>query len=98
MDTKIRLSSCLDRQDNGLIHAMDLLNHNRMHNLTEGKFNEIKSLIDDAFGGNDESDQVKVFKDEKRLKIVLMSKNDEELRNIFKNYHELFDTIDNLVD
>ena len=98
MDTKIRLSSCLDRQDNGLIHAMDLLNHNRMHNLTEGKFNEIKSLIDDAFGGNDESDQVKVFKEDKRLKIVLTSKNDEELENLFKSYHELFDVIDNLVD
>ena len=98
MDTKIRLSSCLDNQDNGVIHAMNLLNHNRMHNLTEDKYNEIKSLINDAFDGNDESDQVKVFKDEKRLKIVLMSKNDEELRNIFKNYHELFDTIDNLVD
>ena len=98
MDTKIRLSSCLDRQDNGLIHAMDLLNHNRMHNLTEGKFNEIKSLIDDAFGGNNESDQVKVFKEDKRLKIVLTSKNDEELENLFKSYHELFDVIDNLVD
>lgn len=98
MDTKIRLSSCLDRQDNGLIHAMDLLNHNRMHNLTEGKFNEIKSLIDDAVGGNDESDQVKVFKEDKRLKIVLTSKNDEELENLFKSYHELFDVIDNLVD
>lgn len=98
MDTKIRLSSCLDKQDNGVIHAMNLLNHNRMHNLTEDRYNEIKSLINDAFDGNDESDQVKVFKDEKRLKIVLMSKNDEELRNIFKNYHELFDTIDNLVD
>lgn len=98
MDTKIRLSSCLDKQDNGVIHAMNLLNHNRMHNLTEDRYNEIKSLINDAFDGNDESDQVKVFKDEKRLKIVLMSKNDEEMRNIFKNYHELFDTIDNLVD
>ena len=98
MDTKIRLSSCLDNQDNGVIHAMNLLNHNRMHNLTEDKYNEIKSLINDAFDDNDESDQVKVFKEEKRLKIVLTSKNDEEMRNIFKNYHELFDTIDNLVD
>ena len=98
MDTKIRLSSCLDNQDNGVIHAMNLLNHNRMHNLTEDKYNEIKSLINDAFDDNDKSDQVKVFKEEKRLKIVLTSKNDEEMRNIFKNYHELFDTIDNLVD
>ena len=38
MDTKIRMSSCIDKPDNGVIHAMNLLNHNRMHNLTEDKY------------------------------------------------------------
>ena len=95
MDTKIRLSSCIDRQENGIIHAMDILNHHRMYNLTEEKYNELKALIIGTF---DESDQVKIFKEDKRLKIVLMSKNDDELRNLFKDYHELFDKIDNLID
>ena len=98
MDTKIRLSTCIDRHDNGLIHAMNLLNHNRMHNLTEDKYNEIKSLIEDAFDDDFESDQVKVFKEDKRLKIVLMSKNEDELMKLFEDYHELFEKIDNLVD
>ena len=98
MDTKIRLSTCIDRQENGLIHAMNLLNHNRMHNLTEDTYNEIESLILNAFDGDQESDQVKIFKDEKRLKIVLTSKNDEEIRTLFENCQELFDRIDNLVD
>jgi hypothetical protein len=98
MDTKIRMSSCIDRQDNGVIHAMDLLNHNRMHNLCEDTYNEIESLIVDAFDRDNESDQVKIFKGDKRLKIVLTSKNDEEFRNLFESYHELFDRIDNLVD
>ena len=98
MDTKIRLSSCIDMPDNGIIHAMDLLNHNRMHNLTEEKYNEIKSLIIDAFDNDNESDQVKIFKEDKRLKIVFMSKNDDEIRNLFESYHELFDKIDNLID
>lgn len=98
MDTNIRLSSCIDRQDNGIIHAMDILNHHRMHNLTEDKYNEIKSLILDISDSADKSDQVKIFKEDKRLKIVLMSKNDDEIRNLFKNYHELFDKIDNLID
>ena len=98
MDSKIRLSTCIDRQDNGLIHAMNLLNHNRMHNLTEEKYNEIKSLILDAFDDNPESDQVKLFKEDKRLKIVLTSKNDDEIDNLFKNYGKLFEKIDNLVD
>ncbi len=96
MDSKIRMSSCLDNGDSGLIHAMNLLNHNRMHNLTEEAFNEIQSLILDAV--DDESDQVKIFKEDKRLKIVLMSKNDDEFRNLFKDYGELFDKIDNLVE
>lgn len=98
MDTKIRLSFCIDMPDNGLIHAMDMLNHNRMYNLTEEKYDEIKSLIIDAFDNDNESDQAKIFKEDKRLKIVLMSRNDDELRNLFESYHELFDKIDNLID
>ena len=96
MDTKIRLSSCVDMEENGIIHAMDILNHNRMYNLTEDKYAEIKSLITDAF--DEESDNIKIFKKEKQLKIVLMSKNDDEIRALFNEYGELFEKIDNLID
>ena len=96
MDTKIRLSSCVDMEENGIIHAMDILNHNRMYNLTEDKYAEIKSLITDAF--DEESDKVKIFKKEKQVKIVLMSKNDDEIRALFNEYGELFEKIDNLID
>ncbi len=95
MITKIRLSSCIDRPDNGLIHAMDILNHVRRHNLTEDTFNEIKSLIID---GAHEHNQVKIIESDKQLKMVVMSKSDDEFVNIFENYGELFDMIDNLVD
>ena len=95
MITKIGLSTCIDRPDNGVIHAMDILNHTRRHNLTKDKYNEIKSLIID---NNHESDQVTISKTDEQLKIVLMSRNDDELRNLFKYYGELFDKIDNLVD
>ena len=95
MITKIRLSSCIDRPDNGVIHAMDILNHARRHNLTEDAYNEIKSLIID----NDyESEQVKISKNDEQLKMDLMSRNDDEIRNIFENYQELFDKIDALID
>ena len=96
MDTKIRLSSCVDMEENGIIHAMDILNHNRMYNLTEDKYAEIKSLITDAF--DEESDKVKIFKKEKQVKIVLMSKNDHEIRALFNEYGDLFEKIDNLID
>lgn len=95
MITKIKLSTCIDRQDNGIIHAMDMLNHNRMYNLTEDTYNEIKSLI---INNDYESDQAQIFKDDKQLKVVLISKNDNEIMNHFENYGELFDKIDYLID
>lgn len=98
MITKIRLSSCLDRGENGLIHAMDILNHTRMHNLTEEKYNEIKLMINETIDETDEPYQVKILKEDKSLKIDMMSKNDDEFKSLFKNYHELFDKIDNLID
>lgn len=98
MITKIRLSSCLDRGENGLIHAMDILNHTRMYNLTEEKYNEIKSMINETIDETDEPYQVKILKEDKALKIDIMSKNDDEFKILFKNYHELFDKIDNLID
>jgi len=95
MITKISMSTCIDRPDNGVIHAMDILNHARRHNLTEETYNEIKSLIVD---NSHESDQVKISRNDEQLKMVLMSRNDDEFRNIFKSYGELFDKIDALVD
>ena len=97
MNTKIRLSSCLDNGEKGLIHAMNILNHNRMFNLTEDKYNEIQSMIIDTFEDNP-SEQVEFSKNDKQIKIALMSKNDEEFKNLYENYHELFEKIDNLID
>ncbi len=98
MDTNIKLSSCIDRKENGLIHAMDMLNHNRRYNLTENTYDEIKSLIFNKFDSNHESDQVKILENDHQLKISLMSKNDDEIRKLFKNYGEVFDRIDSLID
>ena len=49
----------------------------------------------DIFDDNDE--HVKIFKKEKQLKVVLMSKNDDEIKTLFNDYHVLFDKIDNLI-
>jgi hypothetical protein len=95
MITKIRLSSCIDRPENGVIHAMDIINHTRRHNLTEDTYNEIKSLIIDS---DYESDLAEITEDDSQLKMVLMSRNDDENRTLFKNYRELFEKIDNLID
>ena len=94
MITKIKMSTCIDRPDNGLIHAMDMLSHHRKHNLTEEKYNQICSLIEDTSG----NEQVKIIKNDNQLNMTMMSKNDEELSEIFKKYGELFDIIDGIVD
>ncbi|WP_405304183.1 hypothetical protein [Methanobrevibacter sp.] len=95
MITKIRLSSCIDLPENGIIHAMDILNHARRHNLTEDAYAEIESMIKDTCI---ESESVKISETDEQLKMVLMSRNDDEIRNLFKNYGKLFDKIDNLID
>ena len=94
MITKIKMSTCIDRPDNGLIHALDMLSHHRKHNLTEEKYNQIHALIEDASG----DEQVKIIKNDNQLNMTMMSKNDEELSEIFKKYGELFDIIDGIVD
>lgn len=97
MNTKIRLSSCLDNGEKGLIHAMNILNHSRMYNLTEERYNEIRSMIIDTFEDN-KSEQVEFSKNDKQIKIAIMSKNDEEFKSLFESYQELFEKIDNLID
>lgn len=98
MNTKIRLSTCMDKEENGMIHAMDILNHSRMHNLGDYKYDKIKSLVLDLFDSGYKSDQVELSKNDKRLKIDLMSKNNDEFMDLYKDYHELFEKIDNLID
>lgn len=97
MVTKIRLSSCIDKPENELIHAMDILNHARRYNLTEGIYDEIKSMLIDTFD-NDESNRVKISKRDEELKIDIMTINDEEFENLFKIHQKVFDKIDNLID
>ena len=97
MVTKIRLSSCMDKPENELIHAMDILNHARRYNLTEGIYDEIKSMLIDTFD-NDESNRVKISKRDEELKIDIMTINDEEFESLFKIHQKVFDKIDNLID
>ena len=68
-----------------------------MYNLTEDRYNEIKSLILDTFENN-QSEQVEFSKNDKQIKIAIMSKNDEEFKSLFESYQELFEKIDNLID
>ena len=94
MVTKVKVSSCIDNAESGLIHAMDMISHNRMHNLTEEKYGEIQSLIKDA----DSSDGIEVTSSEKGVKLALLSKSNKETLNLLEKHHELFEKIDGLID
>ena len=93
MSTAVRLSSCLDMPEKGMFHAMDMLNFHRMHNLTEEKYTQIRTLIIDA----EDNDLVQISREEKHLKMEMTSKSDEEFEELLRNYHELFEMIDGLV-
>lgn len=98
MDSKIRMSLCVDNDECGLVHAMDMLTHNRMHNLTEDAFCEIRKLLLDVVGRDGLSGQVNVSREDKRFKVVLTSRSDEEFENLFEICGELFERIDSLVE
>ena len=63
------------------------INHHRMYNLTDDKYNEIESLIRDAFDKNLESDHVKSLKGERT----------QDCFNV-KKLGMIFNTMGNMVD
>lgn len=93
MSTVVRMSTCIDMPERGMAHAMDMLNHHRMHNLTEEKYHEIRTLIVNA----SQDEQVKITREDKRLKMEMISRSDEEFERLLESHHELFDAIDSLV-
>ena len=92
MVVNVKLSTCIDRPERGLIHAMDMLNHTRRHNLSEEAYGEIESLLNDK-----SSDLAKISEGDLKTGIVLMSRNAEEFNGLLKDYGELFNKIDNMV-
>lgn len=93
MSTVVRMSTCIDMPERGMAHAMDMLNHHRMHNLTEEKYHEIRTLIVNA----SQDEQVKITREDKRLKMEMTSRSDKEFERLLESHHELFDAIDSLV-
>ncbi len=97
VDTKILLSYCSDIHDKGIIHAMDVINHHRMFNLTESKYNEIKEELVNSYNKNKDyiNDNVTI-KIDKISSIKVEARTSEELQEIFDVYHSFFELIDSL--
>jgi hypothetical protein len=96
METRIRISSCADLQDNGIFHAMDVFNHRRMYNFHEDKYGEVLALLDETF--KEESKCLEIKDENEKIKdYIIMTKSLEELEEVFKIYGDFFKTIDDLV-
>ena len=93
MVTKIKVSSCIDNENSGLVHAMDMMSLNRMHNLSEEAYHEIESIINHT----SESEAVKVTSDENGMKIAIMSRSNAETISLFENHRKLFERVDGLI-
>ena len=93
MVTKIKVSSCIDNENSGLVHAMDMMSLNRMHNLSEEAYHEIESIINDT----SESEVVKVTSDENGMKIAIISRSNAETISLFENHRKLFERVDGLI-
>lgn len=94
MDTEISLSYCMENHNKGIVHAMDVLKHHRMYNLTEEKFNEFKKTMK-----NFENTQEKTIKTEftkNKQTIEIQTLNTSKLKYILEEYKELFEKIDQL--
>ena len=96
METRIRISSCADLQDNGIFHAMDVFNHRRMYNFLEDKYGEVLALLDETF--KEESKYLEIKDENEKIKdYIIMTRSLEELEEVFKIYSDFFKAIDDLV-
>lgn len=95
MDTEIAITECTQTENKGIVHAMDVLKHHRMYNITEDKYREMKKIIDEKFKDADDktvTTNLAPTKDE----IEIRTLNKSKLDKILTEYEELFRIIDDL--
>lgn len=95
MDTEIAITECTQTENKGIVHAMDVLKHHRMYNITEDKYREMKKIIDEKFKDADDktiTTNLTSTKDE----IEIRTLNKSKLDKILTEYEELFKIIDDL--
>ncbi|OED29888.1 hypothetical protein [Methanosphaera sp. WGK6] len=96
MDTKIAITHCSETENKGIIHAMDVLSHHRMYNLTEEKYNEMKNIIEYSFSKKEQTKILTVNMTDTKYEIEIRTLNKTKLDKILSQYKILFDKIDEL--
>lgn len=94
LDTKISISHCTGMYNKGILHAMDVLNHHRMYNLKEDKYEEIKKIINETFTEEHPLITRKFSQEVNSIYIEVLEVSD--LQDIFDKYDDFFKIIDDL--
>ena len=94
LDTQIAITHCTGTYSKGILHAMDVLKHHRMYNMTEEKYKELYEAIKEIF--NEENDEINIIQTPTQQEITIETLTTEKLVKILGKYHEFFDKIDQL--
>lgn len=95
LDTKIKITHCAETINKVIVHAMDVLENHRMYNITEEKYNQIKTLVDKLFeGNNDLRTKTEITPQKDGIQIITMNK--KKLQKTLNEYENLFQVIDDL--
>ena len=94
LDTEVSISHCTGTYNKGILHAMDVFKHHRMYNITENKYNEINDIIKSTFTQDNSHIKTELSEKSDIIKIEVMEVSD--LKEIFNQYQEFFDIIDEL--
>ena len=74
---------------------MDVLENHRMYNITEEKYNQIKTLFDKLFkDNNDLRTKTEITPQKDEIQIITMNK--KKLQKTLNEYENLFQIIDDL--
>ena len=96
MQVKVSLTHCTGIYQTGIVHAMDIFNHERMYNITEDRYNAMLDEFNKYFTQEDDEFIKYNINDELReLTFITMSADD--LRKVISKYAGFFETIDSLV-
>lgn len=94
LDTQIAITHCTGTYSKGILHAMDVLKHHRMYNITEEKYQELHKTIKETF--TQENDEVNLIQTPSQQEIEIETLTTEKLVEVLEMYQEFFDKIDQM--
>jgi len=96
MQVKVSLTHCTGIYKTGIIHAMDIFNHERMYNITEQRYNAILDEFNKYFL-DEEDDFIKYNVNDELRELTFTTMSAGDLREVLNKYSGFFESLDSLV-